>query len=80
LADLEVVEDDQFTTAPDQIDLADCRPPCRGILGVRAQERGIAIDAPNPTNPRWRSASSAACCRFFSTCSATRSAIRRKAR
>jgi signal transduction histidine kinase len=48
LADLEVVEDDQFTTAPDQIDLADVARRAVGILGVRAQERGIAIDAPKP--------------------------------
>ena len=46
LADLEVVEDDQFTTAPDRIDLADLARRAAGILGVRAQERGIGIDAP----------------------------------
>jgi len=48
LADLEVVEDDQFTTAPDEIDLADVARRAAGILGVRAQERGIGIDAPKP--------------------------------
>ena len=48
LADLEVVEDDQFTTAPDRLDLADVARRAAGILGVRAQERGIAIDAPKP--------------------------------
>jgi signal transduction histidine kinase len=48
LADLEVVEDEQFTTAPDRIDLADLARRAAGILGVRAQERGIAIDAPKP--------------------------------
>ncbi len=46
LADLEVVEDGQFTTAPDRIDLADVARRAAGILGVRAQKRGIAIDAP----------------------------------
>jgi len=47
LADLEVVEADEFATAPDKIDLADVARRAVGILGVRAQERGIAIDAPD---------------------------------
>ena len=46
LADLEVVESDDFDTAPDKIDLADVARRAAGILGVRARERGIAIDAP----------------------------------
>ena len=46
LADLEVVEAEQFNTAPDRIDLADVARRAAGILGVRAQERGITIDAP----------------------------------
>jgi signal transduction histidine kinase len=46
LADLEVVEDEQFTTAPDRVDLADVARRAAGILGVRAQERGIGVDAP----------------------------------
>lgn len=46
LADLEVVEDEQFATAPDRIDLADLARRAAGILGVRARERGIGIDAP----------------------------------
>ncbi len=46
LADLEVVEADQFNTAPDRIDLADVARRAAGILGVRANERGIAIDPP----------------------------------
>jgi signal transduction histidine kinase len=46
LADLEVVESDEFNTAPDRIDLADVARRAAGILGVRAQEHGIAIDAP----------------------------------
>lgn len=46
LADLEVVEAEDFSTAPDRIDLADVARRAAGILGVRARERGIAIDAP----------------------------------
>jgi len=46
LADLEVVEADDFDTAPDRIDLADVARRAAGILGVRARERGIEIDAP----------------------------------
>jgi signal transduction histidine kinase len=46
LADLEIVEADEFNTAPDRIDLADVARRAAGILAVRAGERGIAIDAP----------------------------------
>ena len=46
LTDLEVVEAEEFNTAPDRIDLADVARRACGILGVRAQERGITIDAP----------------------------------
>lgn len=46
LADLEVVEDENFSAAPDRIDLADVSRRAAGILGVRARERGIVIDAP----------------------------------
>ena len=46
LSDLEVVEAEEFATAPDNIDLADVARRAVGILGVRAQERGIVIDAP----------------------------------
>lgn len=46
LTDLEVVEAEEFNTAPDRIDLADVARRAAGILGVRAQERGITIDAP----------------------------------
>lgn len=46
MADLEVVESDGFTTAPDRIDLAEVARQAAGILGVRARERGIAIAAP----------------------------------
>ncbi|MBO9517381.1 MAG: HAMP domain-containing histidine kinase [Porphyrobacter sp.] len=46
LTDLEVVEDEQFTTAPDNVDLSDLARRAAGILGMRARERGIRIDAP----------------------------------
>lgn len=48
LTTLEMVEDEDFNPAPDQIDLADVARRAAGILGVRAQERGIGIDAPKP--------------------------------
>ena len=48
LTDLEVVESEEFNTAPDRIDLADVARRAAGILAVRAQERGITIDAPKP--------------------------------
>jgi signal transduction histidine kinase len=46
LADLEVVEAEDFDTAPDRIDLADVARRAAGILSVRARERGIEVDAP----------------------------------
>ncbi len=46
MADLEVIEAEEFATAPDRIDLADVARRAGGILGVRARERGIVIDAP----------------------------------
>ena len=46
LADLEVVESEDFATAPDPIDLADVARRAAGILGMRARERGIVLDAP----------------------------------
>ncbi|MFA7586196.1 MAG: HAMP domain-containing sensor histidine kinase [Novosphingobium sp.] len=48
LADVEVVEAEDFSTIPDQIDLADVARRAAGILGVRARERGIVVDAPRP--------------------------------
>lgn len=48
MADLEVVESEGFSTAPDRIDLAEVARQAAGILGVRARERTIAIDAPRP--------------------------------
>lgn len=46
LSDLEVVEAEGFTTAPDRIDLADVARRATGILGVRAQERSVTLVAP----------------------------------
>ncbi len=46
LTTLEMVEDEDFEPAPDQIDLADVARRAAGILGVRAKERGIRLDAP----------------------------------
>ncbi|MFA6220415.1 MAG: HAMP domain-containing sensor histidine kinase [Erythrobacter sp.] len=46
LSDLEVVESDQFVTAPDRIELADVARRACGILGVRAQEKGITLAPP----------------------------------
>ena len=46
LSDLEVVESEDFTTAPDRIELADVARRACGILGVRAREKGIALVAP----------------------------------
>lgn len=46
LSDLEVVEADDFATAPDRIDLGDVARRAVGILGVRARERGIDLVAP----------------------------------
>ena len=47
LADLEVVESEDFETAPDRIDLADVARRAAGILGVRARERGIEVQVPD---------------------------------
>ncbi len=46
LSDLEVVEAEDFATAPDRIDLGDVARRACGILGVRAKERGIVLDPP----------------------------------
>lgn len=48
LADLEVVEAEGFSTMPDPIDLADVGRRAAGILGMRARERGIVVEAPGP--------------------------------
>ena len=46
LADLEVVEAESFSTAPDEIDLVDVARRAIGILGVRARSKGISLIAP----------------------------------
>jgi signal transduction histidine kinase len=46
LTDLEIVEADDFSTVPDCIDLADVARQAAGILGVRAREKDITLDAP----------------------------------
>ena len=46
LSDLEVVESDDFVTAPDRIELADTARQACGILGVRAREKGIQLVPP----------------------------------
>ena len=48
LADLEVIEAADFTTAPDHIDLADVARRAGGILGVKARARRIVLDLPPP--------------------------------
>ena len=47
LADLDAVEKDDFHTAPDQIDLIDAVRRASGILGGKAQERGIDLVLPD---------------------------------
>lgn len=46
LTTLEMVEDEDFSPAPDNIDLADVARRAAGILGVRAKDQGIVLDAP----------------------------------
>lgn len=46
LADLEVVEAEGFTTAPDDIDLADVARRATGILSMRAKERNVTLVIP----------------------------------
>lgn len=46
LGDLEIVEDDNFTTEPDSIDLAELARRASGILRMRASEKGITIATP----------------------------------
>ncbi len=51
LADLEVVEAADFTTAPDTIDLMDIARRATGILGVRAREKSIVLEIEGGTRP-----------------------------
>ncbi|RIV89487.1 sensor histidine kinase [Aurantiacibacter xanthus] len=46
LTTLELIEDDSFSPAPDQIDLADVARRAAGILGMRARDRQISVDVP----------------------------------
>jgi signal transduction histidine kinase len=46
LADLEVIEADNFVPLPDPIDLADAARRAAGILSMRAREKNIVISAP----------------------------------
>ena len=48
LADLEAVEAEDFSPASERIDLADAVRRAAGILGVRAQQRSIALDFEAP--------------------------------
>ncbi len=48
LVDLQAVERPDFAPAREQIDLADVGRRAAGLLAVRAGERGVHIDAPNP--------------------------------
>jgi signal transduction histidine kinase len=47
LADLEVIESDDFKTAPDRIDLADAARRAAGILGLRAREQHMTVRVPD---------------------------------
>lgn len=46
LTALELVEAEDFSPEPDQIDLADIARRAGGILSMRAQEKGISVDLP----------------------------------
>lgn len=50
MADLEVVESEGFSTAPDRIDLSEVARQAAGILNVRAREKNIVIEPPHPTD------------------------------
>lgn len=48
LADLEVVEAEDFDTTSERIDLAEVAQRAAAILAARAKERGILVDPPRP--------------------------------
>lgn len=52
LSDLEVVESEGFSTAPDQIDAGDVARRAVGILAVRAQEKNIQLQVPSAAEPK----------------------------
>lgn len=47
LADLQAVEREDFSVASEAVDLADVGRRAAGLLAMKAQERGIRIDAPD---------------------------------
>jgi signal transduction histidine kinase len=47
LADLQAVERENFTIAQERVDLADVARRAAGLLAMKAQERGMRIDAPH---------------------------------
>lgn len=47
LADLEVVESEDFTTAQEQVDLCDAARRAAGILGVKARDKSIVVTVPD---------------------------------
>nr|WP_091145561.1 sensor histidine kinase [Novosphingobium sp. CF614] len=49
LTDLEVVESEGFSTAPDRVDLSELARQAAGILNVRAREKNIVIEPPQPS-------------------------------
>lgn len=56
LADLEVVEAPDFKTAKERVDLADVAQRAAGILGVRAQGRGISVKVDRLAEPIYAAA------------------------
>lgn len=53
IADLEGVETANFTVEFDRIDLGEAARQACGILGARAQERGVALIPPPPGESQW---------------------------
>ena len=47
LADLEVVESEDFSTAKEKVDLADAARRAAGILGVKARDKSIELNVPD---------------------------------
>lgn len=47
LADLEVVESEDFSTAREKVDLADAARRAAGILGVKARDKSITLNMPD---------------------------------
>ncbi|WOF44642.1 HAMP domain-containing histidine kinase [Sphingopyxis indica] len=51
LADLQNIERPGFKAARDEIDLGDLARRAVGLLGMKAEEKGIRIDTPRPDDP-----------------------------